>query len=93
LILIKIQKMEKKFRIPRKLKKKIPKGMYCYEGTSYQNEVYHVKNCEFYKNIKVKDKPENQQDEIDKGYPNESVGWCKLLKCEIDDQCKNCGIN
>lgn len=81
-------------RIPRKSKKQIPKGHYCYKGLRYDRStgIYHIKPCIFYTNIKIKDKPEHMQDEIDKRYPNDIIGWCKLLKCDIDDQCKFCGI-
>jgi len=71
-------------RIPRKKKKKIPKGLYCYtfvktlsnEDGSYRG--YKIKPCPFY------DKP------IDRGGV---FGRCKLLKCEVMDQCKECGLN
>jgi hypothetical protein len=58
-------------KIPRKLKKKIPIGMYCYTGLKFDinTGIYHIKPCFFYKN-----------------------SFCKLLKCEIDDQCKECGL-
>ena len=84
--------MEKKFRVPRKLKKKIPNGVYCYKGLrmDLNTGVYHIKPCEFFTHIKCKDKP--VQDEIDKEFPEETIGWCKILKGEIDDQCKSCGI-
>lgn len=87
--------MSKKFRIPRKLKKKIPEGLYCYKGIKmdWNTGVYQVEPCHFYANIKMKEKPEEMQDEIDKEYPEEIIGFCKYLKCEIDDQCKSCGIN
>lgn len=80
-------------KVPRKLKKQIPYGPYCYKGISFDTKtgIYHVKPCIFYTNIKCKDKP--VQTELDKEYPEHVDGWCKLLKCEIDDQCKNCGIN
>lgn len=86
--------MEKKYRIPRKLKKKIPKGHYCYKPLGYNIDgfTYNIKPCEFYTSIKMKNKPENQQDEITKEYPEEFVGWCKLIKYEVDDQCKSCGF-
>lgn len=66
-----------KFRIPRKAKKKIPKGMYCYTPIKFHdNGWYEIKVCEFYRNI-----------------PDEShlYGMCSLLNCEIEDQCKSCG--
>jgi hypothetical protein len=85
----------KKSRLPRKIKKKIPKGVYCYKGIHFDSKtgIYHVKKCDFYTNIKMGDKPIELQDEIDKEYPEEYVGWCNWLTCEIDDRCKNCGIN
>ena len=71
-------------RIPRKKKKKIPKGLYCYTPLevlrngdgSYRG--YRIKPCVFY------DKP------IDRGGV---FGSCKLLGCEVMDQCKECGLN
>lgn len=62
-------------RIPRKLKKKIPKDTpYCYEPDCEKNKketgfTYWIKPCVFY-----------------------SKGYCKLIKCEIMDQVKSCGI-
>jgi hypothetical protein len=67
----------KKFRVPRKLKKKIPKNIpYCYTPIKFDMNtgIYHIKPCPFYKHIKGID------------------GFCKLLKCEVEDQCKSCGI-
>lgn len=64
----------KKCRLPRKIKKQIPKGMYCYTATSGFKELdcgkygYTIKPCTFY-----------------------SAGTCRLLDCEIEDQCKSCG--
>ncbi len=85
-------------RIPRKLKKKIPEGLYCYkflkpiiEGNIWKG--YTIKLCEFFNVIKLEDKPKELQDEIDKEFPKEKVGWCKYLQSEIEDQCKSCGIN
>lgn len=91
-------------KVPRKLKKKIPKGVYCYKLTGKTSEVwkeeykafvtaYHTDVCPFYTYIKSKDKPIEFQDEIDLEYPDEYVGWCKLISVELDDQCKSCGIN
>lgn len=83
----------KKFRLPRKVKKKIPKGRYCYKPLYLDKKLtFHIKSCEFFKYIKCKDKPKELHDEIDAEYPEERIGWCKLFKCEIDDQCKSCGI-
>ncbi len=87
-------------RLPRKLKKKIPKGPYCYELKSKDimkdlltKGFYSTRICPFYANIKLKDKPEELKDDIDLEYPEESVGWCKCLRSEIDDQVKNCSYN
>ena len=67
-------------RIPRKIKKQIPKNTpYCYAPDDKKNAKqkdffpFWIKTCPFYKHI----------DEFD--------GWCKLIKHEIDDQCKLCG--
>lgn len=68
-------------RIPRKLKKKIPKDtFYCYTPTSgiiYPKDgglsYYTTKPCPFYK------------------HKDSLFGECKLLKCEVLDQCKECG--
>jgi hypothetical protein len=81
-------------RLPRKLKKQIPYGVYCYKGVKFDTDtgVYHIKPCIFYDRIKNIEKPIDQQGELDAEYPNELIGWCKLLKCEIDDQCKSCSI-
>lgn len=68
-------------RIPRKKKKQIPKGVYCYSPTSGFKELksgkygYTIKSCPFYKHIKG------------------MSGHCKLLNCETIDQVKECGIN
>jgi hypothetical protein len=68
-------------RIPRKLKKKIPKNTsYCYvpdhKKNAKQKELfpYWIKSCPFYQH----------QEGID--------GWCRLVKDEVMDQCKSCGI-
>lgn len=68
-------------RIPRKLKKMIPKNTpYCYNPDFKKNAKqeslfpYWIKPCPFY---------EHKQN-ID--------GWCRLIKCEVLDQCKSCGI-
>ena len=83
-----------KRRIPRKLKKKIPKGLYCYQLVSFDRNTCKskIKPCVFYTSIKCKEKPIHLQNEIDLEFPEEYIGWCKLIKYEIDDQCKSCGI-
>jgi hypothetical protein len=84
----------KKFRVPRKLKKKIPQGMYCYEGLNFDcaTGIYNIRSCRFYNYIKRSDKSESKKDEIDKEYPDEYCGYCRLIKSELIDQCKSCGI-
>ena len=72
-------------RIPRKLKKKIPKNTpYCYEPDYKKNArqkslfPYWIKPCHFY-----------TREMYEEGF----YGYCKLIKNEIEDQCKSCGIN
>jgi|LakMenEpi03Aug12_release.lakeMendotaPanAssembly.Ray.scaffolds.fasta_scaffold05256_12 hypothetical protein len=71
----------KKYRIPRKKKKQIPEGFYCYTQTSDFKKLkngkygYTIKECPFY----------YQKSEGIFG------GWCKLIGGEIMDQCKSCG--
>ena len=74
--------LEMKMRIPRKLKKKIPKNTpYCYEPDYKKNAQqkslfpYWIKLCPFYQHT-----------------GEEIFGWCKLIKYEVMDQCKSCGI-
>lgn len=68
-------------KVPRKKKKQIPKGVYCYTPTSGFKRLsggrygYTIKSCPFYKHIKGID------------------GCCSLLKSnDIIDQVKDCGI-
>jgi hypothetical protein len=89
-------KNPKFWRVPRKLKKKIPKDThYCYTPTSKSGVMddgswgYTIKLCGFYDWLKIKDLKPPYLDEQDLG--EETVGYCKLIKCEIDDQCKSCG--
>jgi hypothetical protein len=69
-------------KLPRKLKKKIPKGCYCYKFNGKTSKVwndeiksfvtsYHTDVCPFYSDIKCKDKPTN----FDIEFPEEYVGW------------------
>ena len=67
-----------KYRIPRKAKKKIPKGMYCYTPVKmdWATGVYNIQTCEFYRPI-----------------PGDFLfGRCSLIKEEVMDQCKSCGV-
>lgn len=92
-----------KNRIPRKLKKKIPKGVYCYSPVEFpckeNNWVYKIKECSYYTSIKIKNVPKNSTDEVMKEmseegeFPEEFVGWCRKINYSIDDQCKSCGFN
>jgi len=72
-------------RLPRKLKKKIPEGFYCYEFTGKTSQVwneeykifvpsYGIKLCPFYKS------------------GDGLFGECKLLNCEVIDQVKECSL-
>lgn len=87
------------YRIPRKKKKQIPKDtFYCYTPTSTPGFMedgkwgYNIKLCPFYDWRKIKDlKPKYLDAEDLIKYGGETVGYCKLVKCEIDDQCKRCG--
>lgn len=86
-------------KIPRKLKKKIPKGFYCYTPIMYDwtTGIYHIELCPFYGHIKLKEIPINQRpkwmdDEYVNEYGNKMESWCRLVKTDIEDQCKSCGI-
>jgi hypothetical protein len=87
-------------KIPRKLKKQIPVGFYCYEGIhmDWETGEYKIKPCPFYSGVKIEDVPLNQRPEwldqeyIDEFGTNDTISWCKLLKNDIDDQCKKCGL-
>lgn len=75
-------------RIPRKKKKTIPNDTpYCYKATSGiirpkgELPYYHVKRCPFYTNSGYSGYS---------GYSGHS-GYCKLIKCEVIDQVKECG--
>lgn len=83
-----------KDRVPRKLKKQIPVGHYCYKGIKfdYETGVYHIKSCVFYSYKKIGDIPvDEDMKDWKEEFKEERVGWCKLVKCQIDDQCKSCG--
>jgi len=90
-------------RIPRKKKKEIPEGFYCYKATSGFKDLgkgkwgFTVKECNFYQRIKIEDIPENNRphwmdDEYIDEFKGNTMGWCKLIKSNIDDQCKSCGL-
>lgn len=67
-------------KIPRKKKKQIPVGPYCYTPTSGFKDLgngrygYTIKSCPFYKHVESLE------------------GHCSLLKAEITDQVKDCGL-
>lgn len=86
-------------RFPRKLKKHIPVGAYCYipngkNGQKWNEEykiflpTYGVTYCKFHGSIKIKDKPEIEDWENE--FLEDKVEWCKLLKYDIMDSCKSC---
>ena len=87
------------WRIPRKKKKQIPKDtFYCYTPTSKPGIMedgrwgYNIKLCPFFDWKKLKDIKPDYLDEDDLvKYGEDSVGYCNLIKFEIDDQCKSCG--
>jgi hypothetical protein len=90
-------------RIPRKLKKKIPVGLYCYEPTSGWKQFpdgqwgFTTRTCPFYGHIKVKDipvesRPRWMDEEHIKEFGEDTESWCKLLKTDVLDQCKSCSI-
>lgn len=91
------------WRVPRKLKKQIPKDTpYCYIPTSNPGLMkdgrwgYTIKLCPLYTWKKYKDMvstPEWMDKEDIEKYGEESVGYCKLFKGEVDGQCKSCGIS
>ena len=90
-------------RIPRKKKKKVPVGPYCYTPlTGYKilpNGKYgfEAKLCDFYTCIRIEDVPEHlrprwmDQEYVDE-FKNEQIGWCRLVKEDVEDQCKSCGL-
>ena len=91
-------------RVPRKKKKLIPKDTpYCYKATSgiiHPEDgglpYYTTKTCPFYgyikiKDIQVKDRPPWMDNEYVEESGEEETSWCKLIKCDIDDQVKECG--
>ena len=72
-------------RIPRKIKKKIPKGWYCYELTGEKTEVWNEEYKTWVTSYKTKVCPFYESgDGID--------GRCKLLDCDVLDQTKSCDI-
>lgn len=88
-------------RVPRKLKKHIPVGVYCYvpngkNGKKWNEEykifipTHGVKYCRFHGSIKVKDKPEIE--ECEEEFLEDKVECCKLVKYEITDSCKSCSF-
>ena len=64
-------------KIPRKIKKQIPVGFYCYEGIQMDWETgeYKIKPCPFYSWVKIEDVPLNQHPEwLDQEYIDEFNG-------------------
>jgi hypothetical protein len=70
-------------RVPRKLKKKIPNGMYCYTGIGWKGNYYLVKPCPLFNRA-------NNGEWYCKLFnkATDNVEWDILLS----DQCKVCGI-
>jgi len=90
------------WRVPRKLKKQVPKNTpYCYIPTSkykpFKDGMYgfSIKVCPFYTWMKFNDmspKPSWVDQEFLDEFGKSEHGWCKLVKSEIEDQCKSCGL-
>ena len=87
-------------RIPRKLKKKIPRGHYCYyptgkTGTIWSDEwnqeipTYQVKYCPFYYWNKLGYGDCKYLNQLDNGILNGEGDYSDLC---LDDRCKSCGI-
>ena len=74
-------------KVPRKLKKKIPRGVYCY---TYKEPIYNKEGE--WAGYKIEPCPLYTSKNIVEDGETYNVGWCKLVDCEIDDQCKMCGI-
>jgi len=73
--------MSEKWRIPRKQKKKIPKDtFYCYTPTS--GMIYEEGKLPYYKIEPC----------VFYVHGEDYEGHCKLLKCMVMDQVKECGI-
>lgn len=78
-----------KVRIPRKLKKQIPEGLYCYKFLYKTKNGYKIKPCPmFYTN------PNGLGDckflTIERGHYN---GDDTTFDLALNDQCKSCGYN
>ncbi len=90
------------WRVPRKLKKQIPKNThYCYTPLSEPGIMkdgkwgYYIKTCPFYTYKKFKDmkpRPSWFSSEFIEEHGEAEDSWCKLAKCSIEDQCKSCGL-
>ncbi len=89
-------------KIPRKKKKQIPLGMYCYTRTSGMQHFpdgtygYTIKVCPFYTHIKYKDIPKKDlpswiDEEFLEEHGDKTESWCRLIKTDVMDQCKSCG--
>ena len=65
-------------KIPRKKKKHIPTGHYCYNPRymDWNTGKYYITPCRFYRSTLT----------------GSFEGYCTIIKCEIDDQCKSCGV-
>ena len=75
-------------KVSRKIKKQIPKGVYCYTGIRFDlsSGIYHIKSCPQLKYIKTSQKPRDLQSEIDLEFPDVKIGWCKLIKRKRDSR-------
>jgi hypothetical protein len=95
-------------RIPRKKKKQIPEGFYCYTHTGKTYQIWSeecktflpsfgTKSCPFYGSIKLKDiskedRPNWMSEGYIKKYSETDMPWCRLIRTDVDDRCKSCSI-
>lgn len=70
-------------KVPRKLKKKIPEGLYCYKAVRFDSDtgILHTKECPMY----IRGEHNTYCKLVHK---SEDRGWDILF----DDECKICGI-
>jgi hypothetical protein len=95
-------------RVPRKKKKQIPEGFYCYKFNKEIHQVwdkeyktflpvYSIKPCPFYdfmklKDISKEDRPNWMSEGYIKKYSETDIPWCRLIRTDVDDRCKSCNI-
>jgi len=90
----------KKYRIPRKLKKQIPQGQYCYKLTGKTSQVWNEEFKSFVTAYKTKFCPFYFYNHLGNGdckymYKIDGIvnGQGDDIDLCLDDQCKICNIN